>query len=89
MTQQMGGINAAAGGASAQSTSPVAASAQPSTGGFIQADPSTYSLVITATDALYKQLRAVIDQLDGRRAQIYIEAMIVEVNEQKLARFWA
>lgn len=85
MTQQMGGINAAAGGASAQSTSPVAASAQPSTGGFIQADPSTNSLVITATDALYKQLRAVIDQLDGRRAQIYIEAMIVEVNEQKLA----
>ena len=85
MAQQMGGINSAAGGASAQSTSPVSASAQPSTGGFIQADPSTNSLVITATDALYKQLRAVIDQLDGRRAQIYIEAMIVEVNEQKLA----
>lgn len=85
VTQQMGGINSAAGGASAQSTSPVSASAQPSTGGFIQADPSTNSLVITATDALYKQLRAVIDQLDGRRAQIYIEAMIVEVNEQKLA----
>lgn len=85
ITSQMGGANAAAGGVSAQSTSPVAASAQPSTGGFIQADPSTNSLVITATDALYKQLRAVIDQLDGRRAQIYIEAMIVEVNEQKLA----
>jgi general secretion pathway protein D len=74
-----------AGGASTQSTSPVAASAQPSTGGFIQADPSTNSLVITATDALYRQLRAVIDQLDGRRAQIYIEAMVVTVNEQKLA----
>lgn len=73
------------GGASQQSTSPVAASAQPSTGGFIQADPSTNSLIITATDALYKQLRAVIDQLDGRRAQIYIEAMIVEVSEAKLA----
>lgn len=72
-------------GASAQATAPVAASAQPSTGGFIQADPSTNSLVITATDALYRQLRAVIDQLDGRRAQIYIEAMIVEVSEQKLA----
>jgi general secretion pathway protein D len=74
-----------AGGASAQATAPVAASAQPSTGGFIQADPSTNSLIITASDALYKQLRAVIDQLDGRRAQIYIEAMIVEVSEQKLA----
>jgi general secretion pathway protein D len=72
-------------GASTQSTSPVGASAQPSTGGFIQADPSTNSLIITATDALYRQLRAVIDQLDGRRAQIYIEAMIVEVSESKLA----
>ena len=75
----------APGGASAQATAPVAASAQPSTGCFIQADPSTNSLIITATDALYRQLRAVIDQLDGRRAQIYIEAMIVEVSEQKLA----
>ena len=72
------------GGASQQSTTPVAASAGPSTGGFIQADPSTNSLIITATDALYKQLRAVVDQLDGRRAQIYIEAMVVQVNESKL-----
>jgi len=78
--------NTAAGGASTQSTSPVSSSAQPSTGGFIQADPSTNSLIITATDALYRQLRAVIDQLDGRRAQIYIEAMIVEVSEKKLAQ---
>lgn len=80
----VGGGTAGSGG-STQSTSPVAASAQPSTGGFIQADPSTNSLIITGTDALYRQLRSVIDQLDGRRAQIYIEAMIVEVNENKLA----
>ncbi|MGE5452902.1 MAG: type II secretion system secretin GspD [Acidobacteriota bacterium] len=84
-TQMPGANSAVSSGMSQQATSPVAASAQPSTGGFIQADPSTNSLVITATDSLYKQLRAVIDQLDGRRAQIYIEAMIVEVNEQKLA----
>ncbi len=77
--------SSASGGASTQATAPVGASAQPSTGGFIQADPSTNSLIITASDALYKQLRAVIDQLDGRRAQIYIEAMIVEVSEKKLA----
>jgi general secretion pathway protein D len=77
---------AGGGTASTQATTPVAGSAQPSTGGFIQADPSTNSLIITATDALYRQLRAVIDQLDGRRAQIYIEAMIVEVNETKLAQ---
>ncbi len=84
-TANMGGGGAST-GASVQSTSPVSASAQPSTGGFIQADPSTNSLIITATDALYRQLRAVIDQLDGRRAQIYIEAMIVEVSEKKLAQ---
>jgi general secretion pathway protein D len=65
--------------ASAQSTAPVAASAQPSTGGFIQADPSTNSLIITAAEPMYRQLRAMIDQLDSRRAQVYIESMIVEV----------
>ena len=71
-------------GMSTQATAPVGASAQPSTGGFIQADPASNSLIITAPDALYRQLRAVIDQLDGRRAQIYIEAMVVEVSENKL-----
>ncbi len=43
--------------ASSQSTRPVAASAQPSTGGFIQADPSTNSPIITASEAQYRQLR--------------------------------
>jgi general secretion pathway protein D len=74
-----------AGGAATQATSPVAESAQPSTGGFIQADPSTNSLIITASEGQYRQLRAVIDQLDGRRAQIYIEAMIVKVDAEKAA----
>jgi general secretion pathway protein D len=74
------------GTASVQSTTPVSASAQPSTGGFIQADPATNSLIITAPDGMYKQLRAVIDQLDGRRAQVYIEAMIVQADETKLAQ---
>ena len=79
------GVPNASGGASTQSTSPVGASASPSTGGFIQADPSTNSLIITATDAMYKQLRAVVEQLDGRRAQIYIEALIVKVDENRLS----
>lgn len=73
-------------GASTQSTNPVSASAGPSTGGNIQADPSSNSLIITAPEAQYRQLRAVIDQLDGRRAQLYIEAMIVEVNADKFAQ---
>jgi general secretion pathway protein D len=53
--------------------------AAPSTGGFIQADPATNSLIITAAEPLYRQVRAMIDQLDSRRAQIYIESLIVEV----------
>jgi general secretion pathway protein D len=73
--------------ASAQSTAPVAASLQPSTGGFIQADPSTNSLIITAADPLYRQIRGVIDQLDGRRAQIYVESMIVKIDVSKAGQF--
>jgi len=69
------------------STTPVAASQAPSTGGFIQADPSTNSLIITAPEPVYRQLRAVIDQLDSRRAQIYIESMIVKVDATKAAEF--
>jgi general secretion pathway protein D len=60
---------------------------QPSTGGQIQADPSTNSLIITAPEPQYRQLRAVIDQLDGRRAQVLVESLIVEVNADKAAQF--
>jgi general secretion pathway protein D len=80
----LGGTTSAT-GASPQATAPVSTAAQPSTGGFIQADPATNSLIITAPDPLYRQLRAVIDQLDSRRAQVYVETMIVEVNATKAA----
>lgn len=49
-------------------------------GGMIQADSATNSLIITAPDPMYRNLRAVIDQLDVRRPQVYIEALIVELN---------
>ena len=74
------------GGAAATQTA-LSASAGPSTGGFIQADPSTNSLIITAPEPLYRQLRSVIDQLDSRRAQVYIESMIVKVDANKAADF--
>ena len=73
-------------GASPSST-PVSASAQPSTGGQIQADPATNSLIITAPEPQYRQLRAVIDQLDSRRAQVYVESLIAEVNADKASEF--
>jgi general secretion pathway protein D len=46
----------------------------------IQADTATNSLIITASDPVYRNLRAVIDQLDARRSQVYIEALIVELS---------
>ncbi|TAM53069.1 MAG: type II secretion system protein GspD [Paraburkholderia sp.] len=52
-------------------------------GGMIQADAATNSLIITAADPVYRNLRAVIDQLDQRRAQVYIEALIVELNSTR------
>lgn len=60
---------------------------QPSTGGQIQADPTTNSLIISAPEPVYRQLRAVIDKLDGRRAQVLVESLIVEVSANKLAEF--
>ncbi|MFN5167214.1 MAG: type II secretion system secretin GspD [Pseudomonadota bacterium] len=74
-------------GGASPATAPVTGSAGPSTGGFIQADPATNSLVITAPEPLYRQVRALIDQLDSRRAQVYIESMIVEVSGGDAADF--
>jgi len=65
----------------------VSASACPYTGGQIQADPATNSLIITAPEPQYRQMRAVIDQLDVRRAQVYVETLMVSVDAQRMADF--
>lgn len=51
----------------------------------ILADAATNSLVINAPDDLYNSLRAVIDKLDSQRAQVFVEALIVEVSSAKAA----
>lgn len=53
----------------------------------IQADATTNTLLISAPDPLYRNLREVIDQLDQRRAQVVIESLIVEVNEDDANEF--
>jgi general secretion pathway protein D len=79
--------NSSSGGISSGPSLSSSNSNQPSTGGQIQADPSTNSLIITAPEPQYRQLRAVIDKLDGRRAQVLVESLIVEVNAEKAAEF--
>ena len=57
------------------------------TGGIIQADPATNSLIITAPDPIYRNLRTIIESLDVRRPQVFIEALIVEVTADRAAEF--
>ncbi|HUG26457.1 secretin N-terminal domain-containing protein [Piscinibacter sp.] len=74
-------VNNAAG--SAQAAAPVSAAAQPSLGGYIQADPATNSLIVTAPEPLYREISAVVAELDSRRAQLYVESLVVEVDASK------
>ena len=66
------------------------ASANSSTGastggaaGFIQADPTNNALIITAPEPVYNNLRRVIDMLDKRRAQVLVEALIVDLSSDR------
>ncbi|HTU68447.1 MAG TPA: type II secretion system secretin GspD [Steroidobacteraceae bacterium] len=77
----------AAGGAA---QSGVAASADRST--TIWAEPETNALVITAPAKIMRSLMAVVDKLDIRRAQVLVEAIIVDVSVNKNAELgvnWA
>ena len=89
-----GGLQTGGMSATPSSSSSASPTALPAGGaaGFIQADPSTNTLIITASEPVYRNLRAVIDQLDARRAQVYIETLIVEVTAERAAEFgiqWA
>ena len=55
--------------------------------GIIQADAATNAIIITAPDAVYNNLRAVVERLDVRRAQVYVEALIAELTADKAAEF--
>lgn len=53
----------------------------------IQADPTTNSLIIEAPQAIYKNMRMIIDMLDVRRAQVMIEAMIADISQTQEGAF--
>ncbi|MCC2644257.1 MAG: gspD [Burkholderiales bacterium] len=54
---------------------------------FVQAETTTNSLIIQAPEALYRNLRMIIDMLDVRRAQVMIEAMIADISAQNSGTF--
>lgn len=53
----------------------------------IVADPASNAIIVSAPDAIMANIRAVIEKLDVRRAQIYVEALIVEVTADRAAQF--
>ncbi|MEZ7868313.1 MAG: type II secretion system secretin GspD, partial [Gammaproteobacteria bacterium] len=58
----------------------------------VQAEPETNALVITAPDAALQSMLGVIKQLDVRRAQVLVEAIIAEISTSKAAELgvqWA
>lgn len=76
----------AAAPAQANSSASSTAGQAPSSG-IIQADAATNSIIITAPDAIYNNLRAALEKLDARRAQVYVEALITEITADKAAEF--
>ena len=49
----------------------------------IQAHKETNALIITAPPAVLKELKSLVRQLDIRRAQVLIEAIVAEVSDEK------
>ena len=72
-----------AAGGSAPGAAGASASAERST--TIWADPGTNALVVTAPAKQMNSLMSIVDRLDIRRAQVIVEAIIVEVSADKAA----
>lgn len=72
---------------SAQGNTAQQISATAAGGGMIQADAATNSIIVTASEPVYNNIRSVIEKLDVRRPQVFVEALIVEVTADRAAEF--
>ena len=99
VAQTLRAILAGDGGSNSQSASTAAAGSPPVSGatttssmsatssasGIVQADAVANALIITASEAVYNNLRRVVDGLDRRRAQVQVEALIAEISADRAA----
>jgi general secretion pathway protein D len=86
LTQQATVTAAVTGGAPGGGQAPAAAPAQQLDRNIqIWAEPETNALVVTAPPKVMRALMAVVDKLDIRRAQVHVEAILVEVSGDKTA----
>ncbi|MBN8474437.1 type II secretion system secretin GspD [Sulfuritalea sp.] len=77
------GVSGAVGGGAGGAAVVSASGAGGVKGSSIQADATTNSLIIVAPEPVFNNLRRVIDALDRRRAQVFIEALIVEISADR------
>jgi general secretion pathway protein D len=83
LREQIQGITAAAtGGAGGAAAAPVAAGAVDRSIA-IWAEPETNALVVTAPPKIMRSVMAIVDRLDIRRAQVLVEAILVEISGDK------
>jgi general secretion pathway protein D len=86
--QIQGIVSAAAPGGGAGGAGGNAAPVMTSTGGgdksvTIWAEPQTNALVVTAPPKVMRSVMAIVDRLDIRRAQVLVEAILVEMSTDK------
>jgi general secretion pathway protein D len=83
LKEQLTGVatttTAAAGGGASGNTP----QAQAEKSSIVLADPATNSLIITAPPKTMRAIMGIVDKLDIRRAQVLVEAVLVEVNADK------
>jgi general secretion pathway protein D len=92
LTKTLNEIINGAGGASPAGAAPAGGARPPSTGGGgaiaqgifeggvkVSADPATNSIVVTSSQRDYAALRNVVDRLDQARRQVFIEAVIMDL----------
>ena len=53
----------------------------------IQADAANNALLVMAPEPVYNNIRAIVEKLDNRRAQVFVEALIVEISADRSAEF--
>ena len=82
LKEQVGATIAISGGPAAAGAAPAAATGVTSDRSVtIWAEPETNALVITAPRKIMQSLMSVVDKIDIRRAQVLVEALIVEIND--------
>ena len=90
LKEQIQGITQAATGAPTGAAAATSTTASNSTS--IWGDKGTNALIVSAPPKIMEQIMAIVDKLDIRRAQVQVEAIVVEVSANKTAELgvnWA